>query len=354
MVTGVPGQHAAQADDASDTRPNILVFLSDDVRNSVLQIVTPGGREAFRWNSWDWMPLEDCTQYNFPPVHPVYAWVNATDPVGGQIVASFRGCGRVLGIDTATGALVWRIGPSNLSREERGARGVGSPPMPIVGDPEGHFCGQHASQLLPNGNLLMYDNGVVCARNPWTGEFLFRQNNVYSRAVEYALDFDHDEAAFVRDHSLGGTKDRLGYSSGYVAPLQTGDWLISWGNPRARLTPPPYAPDVAVTQVDPDTGGEKFALDIEPDSAAGRLRATVMPAWGLARQPVRLAADFPVSCHTSAFHTGVGGSPQVVAFNQPVVDFDHATGSLEVEGASVASVVPHVSADEPAHAYLIT
>ena len=180
------------------------------VEDSAIQIVTPGGRATFNWNSWDWMPLEDCVQHFFPPDRGDYAHLNAIQMAEGQIIASMRGCSRVLAIDAATGDVVWRVGLSNLSDAEWAERGIGPPPLDIIGDPEGQFCGQHASSLLPNGNLILYDNGVKCTINPWTGENLLRANEVYSRALEYAIDLENGEAVFVRAHSLHGTVRRGG------------------------------------------------------------------------------------------------------------------------------------------------
>ena len=44
----------------------------------------------------------------------------------------------------------------------------------------------------------------------------------------------------------------------------------------------------------------------------------------------------------------------IVAFNQPVVDFDETTPSLNVTGATVASVSAHIVAGESANAYVVT
>ena len=97
--------------------------------------------------------------------------------------------------------------------------------------------------VLPNGNLLLFDNGVHCVVNPWTGEFVSRtDDNYYSRAFEYALDFDNGEAVFVRDHSLHGARQYLGNSQGHVDPTTNGDWAGQLGPrpaqpPRTRRSP---------------------------------------------------------------------------------------------------------------------
>ena len=319
------------------------------VEDSAIQIVTPGGRAVFNWNSWDHMPLEDCTQHFFPPANGDYAHVNSTQLTGGLIVASMRGCSRVLAIDARTGKVVWRVGPSNLSDAQWAERRIGPAPLDIVGDPEKQFCGQHAAALVPDGNLILYDNGVQCTQNPWTGQSLLRTSGEYSRGVEYALDLANGEAVFVRDHSLGGAESELGYLGGNIELLSNGHWLISWGGirPNSGTTPPS---DV-ITQVDPDTGREWLKMDAPYD----RIRGTVMPAHALADDRPQLAARFVAGSRTSVFHSGASDDPTVLlAFNRPVADFAATSPSLRVTGASVASVAPLLVAGEPADAYLVT
>ena len=324
------------------------------VEDSVIQIVDPNrGVATFNWNSWDHMPLEDCVQHFFPPRDGDYAHLNATQMVDGLIVVSMRGCSRVLGIDAATGDVLWRVGLSNLSDAEWAERGIGPPPLDIVGDPEGHFCGEHASSLLPNGNLILYDNGAQCPIDPWTRQNLLRENEEFSRGLEYALDLDNGEAVFVRDHSLHGTRTELGYRGGNIESLRNGHWLISWGNSRPRNVQND-PPSKVMTQVDPDTGEEWLHLG-GSGAGVGDLRGAVMPPEALAQDPVPLVASFPASEHTSAFHSGFGDAPQmVVAFNRPVVDFSASSPSLNVSGATVTSVAPHLVSGEAANAYLVT
>ena len=321
------------------------------VEDSAIQIVSPSGVAVFNWNSWDWMPLEDCAQHFFPPGDGDYAHLNTIQMVDGLIIASMRGCSRVLAIDVATGDVVWRVGPSNLSDAEWAERDIGPAPLDIVGDPEKQFCGQHGSSQLPNGNLILYDNGVQCTINPWTRTNLLRVNEEYSRALEYAIDVDNGEAVFVRDHSLHGTRNELGYRGGNVEVLSNGHWLVSWGGRRPRDLLAPPSPSDVFTQVDPDTGEEWLSVDGLLDFTRG----TVMPPEFLAEDLPALEAWFPASSDTSVVHSGVGDAVTVVvAFNRPVADFGASSPSLDVQGASVTSVVPHVVADELAYAYLVT
>ena len=346
---------------------------SVNVEDATVQIITPVGEEdfeeVFTWNSWDHTALEDCVQHRFPvtlSTDPAmrtpnrdYAHINGMHVVDGVLVASMRGCSKVLGIDVEPGAtrgdVLWRMGRSNLSDAEWAARDIGPRPLDFVNDPEGEFCGQHTARFLPNGNVFLFDNGVVCTIDPWMFEELGREGDDFSRAVEYALDLENHEAVFVRDHSLRGKREHLAYANGTVDVLDNGDWLVSWGRPLNANDPVPN--NEAATLVDPATGQEKLGIRfrVAPSGRLRRLDATVAPAEALAPQPVPLTAEFPASAATSLFHTGVGDSPQVVvAFNRPVVDFTAATPSVSVSGAAIESVSPHIVAGEAANAYVVT
>ena len=343
---------------------------SVDVNDAAVQIVTPGGHAVFTWNSWGNMAIEDCVQHRFPVTLSTdpdmrspnggYAHINGMHVVDGVLVASMRGCSKVLGIDVKPGVtrgdVLWRMGRTNLSDAEWAARDIGPRPLDFINDPEGEFCGQHTARFLPNGNVFLFDNGSVCVIDPWTFDELGREGSDFSRAVEYALDLDNHEAVFVRDHSLRGERSHLGYANGNVDVLDNGDWLVSWGRPLDVNVPIPD--NERATLVDPATGQEKLGIrfrELPSDERQRRINATVAPAEVLAPQPVPLTAEFPASDHTSLFHTGAGDAPQViVAFNQPVVDFSASSPSISVQGGTVESVGPHLVAGERANAYVVT
>ena len=330
------------------------------VQDSAIQIVTPARRANLTWNSWDHMAVQDCRRTSGPEWD--YAHGNSLWMADGVIVASFRSCGKVLGIDAATGEVVWRLGRSYRSPEEWGrdelsghGRGTGPAPMTILDDPYGEFCGQHSAQVLDNGHILLYDNGIPCVIDPAMGRSQ-RKNGVFSRAVEYAIDPDNGEAIFQRHHSLHGDFDRVGRSAGLVKPMDNGDWLVSWG--RGPIDDDPdtaLPPDESVTQVDPDNGTEKFSISVQMDHRGEesiQVRAYPLSPVALATEPAALEA---MLVSRAEFHTGTADRPRVVvAFNRPVVDFDHTTPSLNVAGATVSSVSPHLVAGEAANAYLVT
>ena len=137
---------------------------SEDTSDSVIEEVNPAGSRVFFWNSWDDMYLNDCLQHRFPID---YAHINSVQVVDdADIIASFRGCSQVWRIDRETGAGEWLLGRSNRSDAEWEAHGIRT--LKIVGDPHGEFCGQHSARLIPNGHLLLFDNGNHCLEDPET------------------------------------------------------------------------------------------------------------------------------------------------------------------------------------------
>ena len=325
--------------------------------DSVIQIRSAAGVQKFLWNSWGNLAIEECMQHRFPSGYAhinTFQWVPDDD----DIVASFRGCSKVLRIDTATGNIVWRLGHSIWTRSEWEAgasSGTGPATLEFVNDPQGGFCGQHAAHILDNGHLLLYDNGVVCVRDPISGETA-RTSAVYSRAVEYAIDTDNHEAVYVREHSQENAANKVGNSRGTVSALANGDWLVSWG--WGHFQRPTTQ---SVTQVDPDTHTEKFNLkvvektDDGTNTRADGIWATPIHPVALAQTRSALTASFPPSATTPAFHAGDTDSPQVVvAFSRPIVDFDETSPSFSVSGATVDSVSARAVAGEPAHAYAVT
>ena len=312
-------------------------------RDSVIQEVTPDKEEAFNWNSWDHMAVEDCTQHRFPDD---YAHVNSVQAFDDDIVASFRGCSKVLRIDGDSGDVIWRLGKSNRSDADWTASGA-QPPLRIVGDPYGEFCGQHSARMIENGNLLLFDNGVACLVDPEGNRT--RPGEDFSRVVEYAIDPDHGEAVFQRHYSYHGEFNELAQVQGHIELLETGNWLISWGS---------MPVSEKVTEFNPLTGEEVLIIKLHVlgDSDSG-VRATAYPVSpvALAKQVSPLTAEIVQIPASPLFHLGPTDAPKVVvAFSRPVVDFAADTTSVSLSGATIAGISPHVAPGDPANAYLFT
>ena len=329
---------------------------SEPLSDSAIQILTPSQGVSRTWRSWGTMLYEDCVEHWWDE----YAHVNLVQYFEGSVIASFRGCSKVLSISASTGEVEWRLGRSNLSAEEWAERNIGPAPLRIVGDPEGEFCGQHGAEMRSDGQggrLTLFDNNESCQVNLATGE-AWRTSDEYARAVEYALDLDNGDAVFLRDHSLHGTKDRAGTRGGHVEVLDNGDWLIGWGRERPPELRSKPSPDESITQVDPGSGTEKLSFKIPAGSGSAfqaNIRPSAVPAYVLAPQPVALTVSAPASERTSVFHKGDDDTPQVLLrFNRPVVDFVATSPSLSVTGGTVTAVSALVAAGEPGNAYLVT
>ena len=125
-----------------------------------------GGTVEFQWSAWDHFTLDDwvarpanlaqTTQLDFDHANSI-----ELDPAGDYLV-SFAAVTQVVKIDHRTGSIRWRLG---------GRRNQ----FTFVGDPLDGFGIQHDVRSLPNGHLLLFDNGNF-------------HSPPESRAVEYDLD----------------------------------------------------------------------------------------------------------------------------------------------------------------------
>jgi hypothetical protein len=93
----------------------------------------------------------------------------------GGVIVSYRNLSAVVKVDRRTHAIVWELGGTHNQ-------------FTFVGDPLGGFDSQHTARILPNGHLLIFDNG-------WT------HSPRRSRAVEYALDVQNKTATMVWQYS---------------------------------------------------------------------------------------------------------------------------------------------------------
>lgn len=120
----------------------------------------------------------------------------------GGLIASFRNTGAIIKVDMATHAIVWQLG---------GARNQ----FTFVNDPMNGFGGQHSVRVLPNGHLLVFDNGVT--HTPRT-----------SRAVEYALDLSAKTATMVWQYTPSPAF--FNEFTGSVQRLTNGNTVVAWTN----------------------------------------------------------------------------------------------------------------------------
>jgi hypothetical protein len=97
-----------------------------------------------------------------PPAIPDLDHPNSIDfDLDGGVIVSYRSLSAIVKLNPDTHAIEWQLG------------GVKNQ-FTFVNDPLGGFDGQHSARILPNGHLLIFDNG-------WT------HSPQMSRAVEYEL-----------------------------------------------------------------------------------------------------------------------------------------------------------------------
>lgn len=115
---------------------------------------------------WEW---HFCEHYTPDPEFPDWAHGNTADlfPSGDALIFSSRNQNSIMKIDRETGDIVWSMGFDG--RVEDGFRGE----LAMV--EEDRFYQQHDPEVLPSGNIVLFDNGHATARP-------------YSRAIEIAYE----------------------------------------------------------------------------------------------------------------------------------------------------------------------
>jgi len=171
---------------------------------------------VFQWRSWDHFKITDSIGRVTSGGGIDYVHGNSIDAdPDGNIIISCRHMSEVTKISRSTGEILWRLGGKNNQ-------------FTFINDPFA-ISRQHAVKLLPNGNLVMFDNGN------------FRLPS-FSRAVEYAIDETQKTATLVWQYRL--SPDAFGPAFGYVQRFPNGNTLINWGNTTPTLTE--VAPDGSI------------------------------------------------------------------------------------------------------------
>lgn len=157
--------------------PELLPFSSEGelptATHSILRL--DGDRTDFQLGTASFRSVADWIEPPFSAANADFDHPNALqlDPNGNYLV-SYRALGEVDSLDPRTGQVLWTLGGTHAT-------------LRIEGDPEGFFSAQHFARMLPNGNVLLYDNG-------------WRHTPAETRAVEYAIDVARGTATMVWQH----------------------------------------------------------------------------------------------------------------------------------------------------------
>ncbi|MGA2298914.1 MAG: aryl-sulfate sulfotransferase [FCB group bacterium] len=126
----------------------------------------------------------------------------------GNLLISFANLDEITKINKANGNIIWRMGSSMSKKNE----------FTFINDKDSSgfvgFSHQHSISLLPNGNLLMFDNGTL-------------KIPAYSRAVEYKIDETKKTVTKVWEYRY--SPDIFQFAQGSAERLSNGNTLINWG-----------------------------------------------------------------------------------------------------------------------------
>ena len=201
------------------------------VSGGVIQELDEFKNVVFQWRTWDYYNPEDIDwgrRSNQPVVSQFHLnTINLDDD--GQIL--FATPGWVKKLNRQTGEIIW-----NLGGDENEFTFIGVDPEEAVS----HFGG-HAFHRLPNGNVLIYDNGN-------------RQGTESSKVLEYKLDEPNKTAELIWQYEPD--PGIYGWHRGNAQRLQNGNTFIGWGGSNGK-------PGPACTEVTPD-GNVVFELFFEP------------------------------------------------------------------------------------------
>jgi hypothetical protein len=245
--------------------------------DAVIQEVDVTGAVVFTWNSKDYVLPSDGVG-----AADDYAHINSIMIMGdGDILASFRHLSQVLKIawtahgSFAKGDVVWRLGG------RRSDFSFASDHDPTF---RGGPCAQHTATQLPNGHILVFDNGswtpnpmCIDPANPngQTGARLL------TRVTEYALDTSVQPytATAVWSYQVPG---RFALFAGSARRLQNGDTLVGWASARqamATLVDPAGEASWELADVTPDELQRYFTYRAAPASVPDAIK----PAVGVVR-----------------------------------------------------------------------
>ncbi|MDQ2890683.1 MAG: aryl-sulfate sulfotransferase [Gemmatimonadota bacterium] len=167
--------------------------------HQVLRIAA-GGTVDTLVNGWSqWAPSDYADAFSaYDLDHP-----NAiTFDRDGQPMISYRNEDAIIKVDSMTHAVIWQLG---------GKRNQ----FTFVNDPLGGFSGQHSIRVLPNGHLLMLDNGT-------------NHSPKLSRIVEYTLDARARTATLVWQYTP--SPPIFNTFTGSAQRLANGNTIAGWTN----------------------------------------------------------------------------------------------------------------------------
>jgi hypothetical protein len=192
----------------------------------ILEEQDPKGKVVFTWKSWGKIKVTDVTpdiDIKSPFIPNLHSNSMILDK-DGNILLSSRHLDEITKIDHKTGEIIWRMGGEHCKNNQ----------FKFINDPLNGFSHQHAVTILPNGNILLLDNGNLHNINHPKPINLPNKKTIidtkdkpthFSRAVEYKIDEKNKTAELVWQYKVDFGSNGMGS----VQRLPNGNTLICWG-----------------------------------------------------------------------------------------------------------------------------
>jgi hypothetical protein len=193
-------------------QPNATVI------GAVLQELDASKNVIFQWRTLDYIPITD-SYTDLTQQTVSYGHANAINiDNDGNILFSLRYCSSIIKINRQTGDVMWIMGGKENQFTFIGEHAENAPQ---------YFSNQHCVSMLPDGDLLLFDNGDSHKGGP---------DSSYSRGVEYKLDEQAKTATMVWEYDHG--KTIYTSSGGSIQRLPNGNTLIGWSRPPGGIYHP--------------------------------------------------------------------------------------------------------------------
>lgn len=199
------------------------------------------GKLIFEWDSTDYPELyemgydyNDFTNNKYPVA--VYTFLNniVIDPKDNNLYLSFRVCDAIVKIDRKTGEIISILGGKkdmfNLSPEQR-------------------FMSQHSLTLGVNGELVIFNNGIVNER----------RTESESNIMKFKLD---DVNKTITNFEQFDFKHKYCFGMGDAREVAENVFLVSWGKtvpPLSLFTEVDFNKDLATFEVQYNTRNYNYA-----------------------------------------------------------------------------------------------
>lgn len=169
---------------------------------AVIQELDTNKNAIFQWHALDHYSITDMDRYFFlDPQFMDFGHPNSIAiDTNGDILLSNRFFNEITKISRADSSIIWRLGGKQNQ-------------FTFINDTLS-FSAQHNIEILPNGNITLFDNGERTTP-PW------------ARGVEYELDEVNLRAT--RVWAFRNEPGIMSYALGSMQRLDSGNSLISWG-----------------------------------------------------------------------------------------------------------------------------